>query len=248
MKIETKDIEYDIADVIIGRPHGFVVGRKHFYLYPITLAKMFLLKRQIDALDINEKLLKTNPYMEAIRLAKSKREECCHILAYHTAENTRKALYDIKAIENRQKHFSKEIDREDLASLMIYVLSADKTDEIIKHYGLDVEHERLAKVMEIKRKNDKNTLYFCGKSMFGTFIGQLKEMGYSDDEIVYERGFSYLRLMLADKATSIHCTDEEMDQIPHEAGGRFLDASDPANAEKIMAALKDRGIGGVLTD
>ena len=218
MKIETKDIEYDIADVIIGRPHGFVVGRKHFYLYPITLAKMFLLKRQIDALDINEKLLKTK-------------------------ENTRKALYDIKAIEKRQKHFAKEIDREDLASLMIYVLSADKTDEIIKYYGLDVERERLAKVMEIKRRNDKNTLYFCGKSMFGTFIGQLKEMGYSDDEIVYERGFSYLRLILADKITSIHCTDEEMQEIPSDAGGRFLDASDPANAEKIMAALKDRGIG-----
>ena len=107
---------------------------------------MFLLKRQIDALDINEKLLKTNPYMEAIRLAKSKREESCHILAYHTAENTRKALYDIKAIENRQKHFSKAIDREDLASLMIYVLSADKTDEIILD-DLDRAAEELSAII-----------------------------------------------------------------------------------------------------
>lgn len=243
MKIETKDIEYDIADVIIDRPHGFVVGQKHFFLYPITLAKMFLLKRQIDELDINEKLLKQNPYVEAMRIVRSKRSECCCILSYHTAPNTKGDLYDNRAIERRKKFFIKEVDDKDLASLMIYVLSADKTEEIIRYYGLDSEREKLAKVMAVKRKNDKNTLYFCGKSMFGTFIVQLKEMGYSDDEIVFERGFSYLRLVLADKITSVHCTDEELQQIPNDAGGQYMDASDPANTQKILTSLKERGVG-----
>lgn len=242
MSIEIKDIEYDIADVIIGRPHGFVVGQKHFYLYPLTLAKMFLVKRLTDELDMSSKKVSVNPYMEMMRLARGKRETCCAILAYHTAPNNKASLFDNKAIEKRKKFFAKEISEEDLTSLMVYVMSEDKTEEIVKHYGLDVEKERLAKVMEIKRKNDKNTLYFCGKTMFGTFIGQLKEMGYSDDEIIFERSFSYLRLMLIDKMTSVHVTDEEMQEIPKEAGGKYYDANDPKNAQQILAMMAEKGV------
>jgi hypothetical protein len=243
MKIEAKDIEYDIADVIIGRPHGFTVGQSHFYLYPITLAKMFLLKRQMDSLDINQKKLKANPFLEAMHLVKANRDICCMILAYHTTPNTRQDLYDNEAVESRKNMFAKEIEDEDLASLMIKVMTSDKTEEIISHYGLDEERTKLAKVIAIKRKHDKNTLYFCGKTMFGTFICQLKEMGYTDDEIIFERGFSYLRLMLADKMTSVHATDDELNEIPTEAGGRYADASDPANAQKILQAMKERGAG-----
>ena len=62
-----KDIEYEIADVIIERPQEFKVGRKYFKLYPVTLAKMFLLKQQIDGLNINGEILEANPYMEERR-------------------------------------------------------------------------------------------------------------------------------------------------------------------------------------
>ena len=44
---KTIDNEYDLTDVIIGRPQEFKVGRKSFRLYPLTLAKMLLLKRQV---------------------------------------------------------------------------------------------------------------------------------------------------------------------------------------------------------
>lgn len=236
------DIEYTLADVIIERPQDFKVGRKSFKLYPVTLAKMFLLKRQVDGLELNTDILRANPYLEAIRLAKEKREVCCHILAYHTAPNSYKELFNTLAITTRKNYFIKNLSDEDVASLMIMVLMADKTDEIIKHLGLDKERERMAKVMELKRKNDKNSISFNGISLFGTFIGQLKEMGYSDNEILYEKSHAFLRLMLADKVVSIILTDEERQSLYDGDGGTLMDANDPKAADKIRDYFAQKGI------
>lgn len=237
-----KEIEYDLADVVIGRPYGFTVGSKHFYLYPITLAKMFLLKRQIDSLEIDQSILHVNPFLEAMRLVNKDKEKCCQILAYHTAPNTYKDLFDHRSITIRKNYFVNEIEPSDLASLLIMVLTTDKTEQLIKHMGLDKEHERLHTVMEVKNKHDKNSVSFNGKGMFGTFIAPLLEMGFTTDEILYQRGYSFLRLMLADKVTTLHLTDEERKELPEEVGGTFVDASDPNNAQKILAAMKNRGV------
>ena len=67
-------------------------------------------------------------------------------------------------------------------------------------------------------------------------------MGYSDNEILYERGYTFLRLMLADKVQQVILTDEERKDIPESMGGTYVDANDPKNTEKIMALLKNKGV------
>lgn len=242
MEEQVVNIEYDIADVIIDRPQDFKVGRKGFKFYPITLAKMFLLKRQIDGLNVDDNILKINPYLEAIRVARDSREVCCHILAYLTAPNSYKELFNTQAITIRKNYFRESLSDEELASLMILALTSDKTDEIIKHLGLDKEHERMNRVVQMKKKSDKSSISFNGLSIFGTFIGQLKEMGYSDNEILYEKGYSYLRLMLADKVVTVFLTDEERQNINVEDGGTLMDASNPAMAARIQGFFSAKGI------
>ena len=179
--------------------------------------------------------------MEALRLAKKDRKTCCHILAYHTAPHTKKDLFDQKAVTTRRNFFEKELTDEEMATMLIVALTSDKTDIIMRHLGLDEEKKRMAKFMEIKRRHDTNNMSFGGLSVFGTFIGQLKEMGYSDDEILFEKGYEYLRLMLADKVTSIYLTDDEKNEVPAlDSGG--IDASDPANAQKILNTLKAKKV------
>ncbi len=236
-----ENIEYDIADVIIGRPQEFKVGRKTFCFYPITLAKMLLLKRQLDCLELNMDILRANPFLEALRVMKEHRETVCTILSYMTAPNTYKDLYDSRALAVRRNVFNKDLGEEDLASLLVVSLD-DKTDRIMRHLGLDKEHEKLQKVMKVKKKHDDNSLNFCGLSLFGTFIGQLKEMGYSDNEILYEKGYTYLRLMLADKIVQVILTDDEKKELPSSVGGSYMDANDPKNAEKIRAMFASRGV------
>ena len=238
-----KDIEYDLADVIIERPQEFKVGRRYFKLYPVTLAKMLLLKRHLDGLKLNMEILKTNIYLEAMRLARESRESCCNILAYHTAPNSYKELYNSHAITIRKNYFTKYLSDEELASLVTYILSAtDKTDELLRYVGLEKEKERLTKVMEVKRKHNKSSLSFNGLSLFGTFIGQLKEMGYTDNEILYEKGYTFLRLMLADKVVTVMLTDEERENLDSDIGGTLIDANDPAKTDKIAQILSSKGL------
>lgn len=238
---KTIDNEHELTDVIIDRPQEFKIGRRIFRLYPVTLAKMLLLKRQIDGLKLNMDILKTNPFLEALRIVRDNKTACSTILAYHTAPNTYKDLFDTKSISTRRNYFKKSLSDEDLASLLILALD-DKTDRLIKHIGLDKEHARLQSVLKVKQKHDKNSLSFCGLSLFGTFIGQLKEMGYSDNEILYERGYTFLRLMLADKVVQVILTDNERKEIPEDLGGTYIDANNPANAQKILAMFKNKRV------
>ena len=236
-KHKKTDIEYELADVVVGMPQDFSVGRHQYRLYPVTLGKMFLLKRYIDELDFNQEIARLNPYMEAIRMEKENKETCCQVIAVHTAPNTYKDLFDRKAITARKNVFMKECDDEDIATLMVYALTWDKTDMLLEHVGLKKEAERRNKVMEIKGK-DKNSVSFGGLSIFGRFIGQLKEMGYSDDEILYEKGYCYLRMMLADKIVSLYLTDDELNKLPNDVGGTMIDANDPQAFEKLKGRLK----------
>ena len=232
------DIEYDLADVIIGAPHDFFVEKDRFRLYPMTLAKMFLLKRYFDELDFSEENVRLNPYMEAVRLAEEHTEVCCRIIAVFTAPNTYKDLYDYDAIEKRFDRFKEKLSYEDIATMMVYVLTWDKTDALYRHIGLDKEAVRRATIMKVK-KDDKNNISFGGLSLFGTFIGQLKEMGYSDDEILYEKGYCYLRMMIADKMTSVYLSDDELKSLPDEVGGTMIDANDPQAMDKLRGKLKN---------
>lgn len=234
--------EQDLADVIMDRPHEFKVGRKPFRLYPVTLAKMLLLGRHVDGLGLDMGNLKLNPFLVAMRVVRDKREACCAILAYHTAPNTYEDLFDTKSITARSKFFAKSLSDDDLASLLLVALD-DKTDRVLGHIGLDREHERLRRVMEVKSRHDRVSASFCGLSLFGTFIAPLMKLGYSEDEILYRRGYTHLRVRLADEVTQVMLTDDERKELPEELGGTRVDASDPRNAERILSMLASGGIG-----
>lgn len=234
------NIEYALADIITGKPHEFKVGRKLFRLYPITLAKQFIQKRIIGRLGLNTSFIQ-NPYLEALRVAETNKKACCEIIALHATPNTYKDLHNSKAMTERRNVFEK-MRTEDVATMLVNVLTTDYTKDIIEYFGIDKEQKRLAGVMEIKRKNSKNNLSFGGLTIFGTFIGQLKEMGYTDDEILYEKGYAYLRLMLADKITSVYLTDEELQDVPADSGGTMIDGNSPEAFEKLKTALAGRGL------
>ena len=241
MEKKNDSIKYELADIIIEKPHVFSVGRKQYKLYPVTLAKSFLLKRYIDKLPIDIDVLRTHPYFETLRLVGVNKKLCCQIVAIHATPNTYRDLYNSKVIAEKRNAFCKMTD-ENLASLLIYALNSDKTEQVMQYLGLDKERERMNKVIEVKAKNNKNNLTFGGKSIFGLFIGQLREMGYTDNEILYERGYSFLRLMLADKITSIYVTDEEYKVLPADADPNCVDGNDPSSWDKLKARLK---VGGV---
>lgn len=231
-------MDYALADTIIEKPHEFTIGRKQLRLYPVTLAKSLMLRRYIDALDIDTDLLLTNHYLEAMRLVRQKRDLCATILAIHTSPNNYRDLYDSRAMKTR-RNILRKADPDDMAALLILVLT-DKTSDLMNHFGITDERERMSAIA----KNRKRTsiLTFGGKTIFGSFIAPLHEMGYSDDEILYERGYGFLRMLLADKVTEVFLSEEEQESLPVSLGGNMVDGNDPASLARLKEKLAGRGV------
>lgn len=203
-----KQLELDIADTIIDRPKGFSVGSRHFYLYPVTLGKMYLQQRIIDNLDVNFKLLKISPYAEVLRLVKTKKEDCCLLLTYYTLRGKEEILCN-ETVAERKGIFLKEMKNEDIATLMLACLTCDKTFAFMKHFGIDKEQERMSEVIEAK--DNKNSFSFGGKSVYGTIIDAACERyKWTYDYVVWGISYTNLQLLLKDSVKSIYLTDEEM--------------------------------------
>lgn len=209
-----REIEQYLADTIIGRPHGFTVGRKHFALYPVTLGKMYLLQGHIEALEINTENLQKDVSLEALRLAREKTDECLTIICYHTCK-TQDEIFNYTTVNRRKCLFRKELDEKDIATLMIIVLTADRTNLFTHYLGIDKEQDNLSAVMRIKARNDKSNITFGGKSVFGSLIDVACERyGWTKEYVVWGIDYTSLRLMLADKINSVYCTEDEMRNIP----------------------------------
>ena len=233
-----EDLESFFVDAVTERPQAVVIGKSTLHLYPVTLAKTLLLKRHLDALGPDLRRMAEDPYAECLRLAGQETDTVAGILAIHTAPNTREALHDQDGRRRRQDLLA-DVKREHLAGLLVTVLTSDKTEALMDHFGMTKERERLREAMRVKEKQGKNSLTFGGRTLLGNFIGPLKEMGYRDEEILYERGYSYLRLMLADKLTSVYMTDEEQESLPQEYGGTLLDGNDPGALDELEARIKN---------
>ena len=232
---EKKEIEQYLADTIMERPYGFSVGERHFSLYPITLGKMYVLQRYIEQLGLRAQDIK-NISIGMLRIVMEKKDECLNIIYFHTCR-TKHEVFDAQRMEETVKFFKENMTDADIASLMIMVLSGDKTEIFIKHLGIDKEQADLKKVMDVKNQSDKNSFSFGGVSIYGSFIYPLLELGMSWDEILWERSYTNLRLLLADKVNSVYVSEEERKRINVSRDRNRVDGD---NREAILKAIESQ--------
>ena len=203
-----KDLGILIANTLTDYPIGFTVGEDHFCLYPQTLGKMYLSSQIIDNLEIDTALLAKEPYIETLRLAKTKKEECCRLIAYHTVRTKAKATDNV-FLSKRVNYFVKNIDNESIATLLIYILNNNATlDRLVKGVELDKEAERMKKVAAAKKQS--NTYAFGGLTVWGSLIDAVCERyGWTYDYVVWDISYNNLMMMFKDKVTTIYLSDEE---------------------------------------
>lgn len=237
-------MDMNIDDALIEKPHRFSVetedkGERYFYLFPVTLGKLRLLKRHMDNLEIDFKILTTNPYAEALRLATTKTEECCRLLTYHTFKKKRD-IFDYAQVEERVKFFGENLSYEELATIILVVLTKDNIEKFKAHLGITKENERMRKVAEAKKKTQKsqNDFIFGCKSIYGALIDTACERyGWSYDYVLWGISLINLQLMLADRMQNIYLTDDEKKKVSSGLlqGGETINADDKANMENILS-------------
>lgn len=221
--------------VLTDMPLGVSVGKEHFFLYPQTLGRMYLTSQLIEKLEIDQENLKINSFMEALRAAKNHTRECCKLISYHTLRNKSEML-DTKTIERRANKLQRVCSIEDIATLLIAILSDNTLNVITKELGIDVESKRMAKISQAKETS--NQYIFGGKTIWGSLIDTACERyGWTFDYVIWEISYNNLTLMMKDKITSIYLSDEERKKAHIPAANE--EVIDGNNRNAIMKAVME---------
>ena len=230
--LSKNNIEQRIADTIVERPHGFKVGGRQFYLYPVTLGKTYVISRIVNELKINNEILNFSPYMEALRLCQNNQAEVLRFICYHTTK-TKEELFDNELIEERIDYFKSHLDNEDIAQLLIILFTEESIDDYIKHFRIDKEKQDIQKVLRCK-KEDKGSYTFGGKSIYGSMIDFLAQRyGWTMDYILWGISYKNVQLLMADMTTTIHLTEEEAKKCRVSNDRNFINGDDASNIDKI---------------
>lgn len=238
--MENKNIYIDeeLADTIIERPYAFEISGRPFYLYPVTLGKSYLISRLLESLDVSEENINTNPFLEAIRVCRDKRDIVIRLLVYHTIRSKKK-LFDYRFVESRCKFFDENLDVEDIANLLIMVIGYDKTQKFIKHLGIDKELEWKRKVSSIKDEND-GTVSFGGVSVYGTLINfACERYGWSYEYVLWGISLVNLKMLMNDCVSTIYLSKEERKKIKIPKDRTVISGDSRENIAKMKKFFKD---------
>lgn len=233
MEDKQKIFEKQIADAIIDRPKGFKIGRRQFYLYPVTLGKAYLTQRVLSLLSIDTDNMKLQPFLEALRVVSEHREDVALLLAYYSL-HTKKELLSYFVVTARKNFFAKELDDSDMASLLVFAMTWDNTSAIMHYFKIDKEQERLSKTL--KAKDTRNTFSFGAKTIYGSIIDAACERyHWTFDYVVWEISYTNLRLMLADHTTSVYLSESEAKKAHVTDTRNMVDGN---SKDAIMQAIK----------
>lgn len=232
-----QDIDYEIQDAVLERPHVFRIDGETFYIYPMTLGKIHLMQRITTELGLVRENLEKNAMLEILRVVEKSKAACCDLLAYMTARNDYYSVFDYDAFDKRKEVFMKQDDSE-IVTLVMKVLSSDKTERFTKHLGIDTEQKNMQRVTKVKSASDKNSYTFGGVSVFGALLDvAMERYALTKRQVVWEIDYTSLRLLLADRVNSVYVTDEERKKIHIPKDRRKVDGD---NKQAIMDAIRSQ--------
>lgn len=232
----SRDTYYELIDAVIERPVPFSVGKEHLFLYPASLGKVYIVAKILDSLNVSSDAMANDSYSEAVRLCKYKRNDAIRLIAFYTV-NTREDHFNADLIQSRCSILS-DLDDDEIATLLVLVLTNDSSDKFIKEYGIDKERQIVQKI--IRHKRDNGNLSFGGKTVYGTLIDSVCERyGWSFEYVVWGISYTNLRMITADSVVSMYLSKEDMKKLHISADREVIDASDPKNFERIKALLEE---------
>lgn len=214
----------EISDALIERPIGFTYRRRHFLIYPPTLGKIQLISRLLSSIGFDKLDKDGDVYPLILSAVATKREVCKRLLAYSTLPADKCLDEGLVRKQLRKLRWMREAD---LASMIMIAMTMDRSEEIMEHFGLDMEAKQLAKVMKVKSKN-KNSLDFAGKSVWGTMIDSACERyGWTYQYVLWGISYCALKMLLSDQVKTVLLTDDERKNASIPKDRRIIDADNP---------------------
>lgn len=198
----------------------------------MSLGKHLLAAPIMERLDIDERALQQSALLEAMRIVNTKPELVCRLIAIMCAKG-REEVLDEDWMRSHIDFFGHNMEKKDMAALLLTIFSWDSYADFIKESGIAQELKYMRRAQNAKES--KNTLTFGGKTMYGALIDRACERyGWTLEYVVWGISYLNLRMLLADSVTSIFLTDEERKKAHIPQDRTFISADDPKNIERLM--------------
>lgn len=229
--MEKEDIENRIIDVLGDICPTFEIGEHKYTIHPKTLGKMFLYDRLRSEMGVNVEAMKANPLFEVLRVCKEKKPLVLRMLAYATLHG-KSDVFDETLIASRVQDFE-GLKNNDLATLMLSLLMDNDIADFTKYFKIDIDDENRKRVARVKE--DKGTISFGGRSIWGTIIDfACSRYGWTLEHVVWEISYTNLMMLYKDKAETAYLNKDELKKARLKSTEAVLSADDPKNMEKIM--------------
>lgn len=221
----------DLTTTLLELPLYFTTeSGKRFALYRPTLGVMLLgaeLLRQLNKDDEGQGGRLPTGELELLRLALDHRAESLRLVALHSIAKPQ-SLKDPKRLDEATERLDKELNTQDLASLLAVVLSLDDISQLYTSLGFDKLHEQRRAVEQAKDNTDSGGggIHLGGLSLYGSTIDALaSRYGWTLDYILWGLSYANIRLLLSDIPSYVYLSDEEWKRLPpqHNPRAVFLD-------------------------
>ena len=207
--VSNENLKETLADAVMDRPREFFIDKVRYCLWSPTLGVSLMLARHLEALDIDNEMLRKDPPLEALRLCTLHRDKVCRILALLSFRTFRE-LSNSNIISRRAEIFESSLSPDELARLFLFALDEPKAEMLIALSGIDKEQEEQRRIASHKNK-DGHSVSFGGKTIYGTLIdAACRAYGWSKEYVVWGIDLLSLRMMLADNINSIYLSDDDM--------------------------------------
>lgn len=231
-----KNIQNELAFAMTERPRCFRVGGKPFFIYPITLGMIEVMKPLIQDLSHDDELSHADELLELLRICEEDKEKVCILIAYRTCKDQHE-VYDMPNIEEKVKILMDATSTQ-LAEILIMILKdiVCDTSEYEEFLGITKEKTLLKRTIDIKDKKASNNVSFGGVSIYGRFIGHFcKEYGWSYQYVMWGISYFNLKMLLADERVDVYLTDDERKRCPvARTGEDVVDMSSKEGADMYL--------------
>lgn len=230
------NIDSWILDTLVDAPVRFEVNNKEYSIYPPTLGVVLIIDCLKGKLGIDPERSKTEPLEEVLRVCQENKEIVLRLLAYCTLRG-KEEVQNESYIKERISVLS-QLEPDELATLLLSVISDTAVFEFIKHFGIDRDNENRRRIAQVKNIN--NTIVFGGHSIWGKLIDfACERYGWTFEYVMWGISYNNLLMLFNDRPDSTYLTDEERKKARIKQGGTVINADDPANMAMIKAMKWD---------
>ena len=222
----------DISDTLIERPVSFCYKRRRYSIYPLSLGKLQLCSRLIETLGFDKIRRDGELYSLALKSSQKRRNECLRLVSYVTLPGA--DCLDETLVRGRMREL-RRIRPNDLASILVLFLTMDRSDGIMREFGIDRESKRLSEVLKVKEESKGGSVSFGGKSIWGTLVDSACERyGWTYQYTVWGISYCNLQLLLTDHIKTVLLTEEERKKCHISADNTVIKVSDTSSLNDFI--------------